>query len=60
MDYDSDYETKADGGTGVTDVDPYSGLNLLILGQFAELILHSRHIFFQRSEGRSDRSGRRI
>jgi hypothetical protein len=25
MDYDSDYETKADGGTAVTDVDPYSG-----------------------------------
>jgi hypothetical protein len=25
MDYDSDYETKADAGTGVTDVDPYSG-----------------------------------
>lgn len=25
MDYDSDYETKADAGTTVTDVDPYSG-----------------------------------
>lgn len=25
MDYDSDYETKADASATITDVDPYSG-----------------------------------
>lgn len=30
MDYDSDYEAKADAGMAITDVDPYSGSSFSI------------------------------